>query len=92
MEYSKQMEKIRISINGFLSSNRSAYSKRKIEYRFKDGYYLTIKKRIIKGNLYLEIHTSGYDDTLPLTDAIRWITWELIDLEANGLLKLEKAM
>jgi hypothetical protein len=85
MKSSKQMEEIALSVNKFLSN-----SKRKIECKFKDGFYLNISKRIIKGLPYLEIHTSGYDDTLPLTDAITWIKWELIDMEANGLLKLEK--
>ncbi len=85
MNESTQMAKIVLSINKFLSN-----SKRNIEYKFKNGLYLSVIKRKIKGLPYLEIHTSGYDDTLPLMDAITWIKWELIDMEANGLLKLEK--
>jgi adenine-specific DNA methylase len=33
---------------------------------------------------YIEIHTSGYDDTLPAKEAIEWLKWELLDRAANG--------
>lgn len=56
------------------------------EFRFKDGFFLKVKKHIKKGVQFLEIHTSGYDDTLEIKEAIEWVKWELIDLQANGII------
>lgn len=56
------------------------------EFRFKDGFFLKIKKHVKKGVQFLEIHTSGYDDTVEIKEAIEWIKWELIDLQANEII------
>lgn len=56
------------------------------EFRFKDGFFLKVKKRIKKGVQYLEIHTSGYDDTMEIKEAIEWIKWTLLDYQANGII------
>lgn len=56
------------------------------EFHFKDGFFLKVKKHIKKGTQFLEIHTSGYDDTLEMKEAIEWIKWELIDLQANEII------
>lgn len=68
-------------INDFLKS-----SKKEIDLRFKHGYYIRLKKHTVNGNPFVEIHTSGYDDTLTLTESINWLLWELIDRDANGML------
>ena len=47
-------------INEFLAG-----SKTEIILRFAYGYYIKLKKHIKKSAPYIEIHTSGYDDTLP---------------------------
>ena len=56
------------------------------EFRFKDGFYLKVKKHIKNGLQFLEIHTSGYDDTLKIADAIEWIKWTVLDYQANGIM------
>lgn len=35
---------------------------------------------------YLEISSSGYDDTIPLDDALYWVKYRLLDLKACGIL------
>ena len=66
-------------INEFLAG-----SKTEIILRFAYGYYIKLKKHIKKSAPYIEIHTSGYDDTLPAKEAIEWLKWELLDRAANG--------
>lgn len=56
------------------------------EFRFNDGFFLKVKKHTKNGVKYLEIHTSGFDDTMEITEAIEWIKWELIDLQSNGII------
>lgn len=68
-------------INSFLKSNSL-----ETEIRFTRGYFIKLKKHIKKGLPFLEIHTSGYDDTLTATEAIDWLKWELIDRRANGFM------
>jgi len=68
-------------INTFLSSN-----KKEVELRFKDGLFLKIVKHIKGSKQELEIHTSGYDGTMEVKEAIEWIKWELLDLNANGVI------
>ncbi len=68
-------------INAFLKS-----SSKNIEIMFKDGYFLQIKKDIRKTEKFLEIHTPGYDGTLPITEALEWVKWEIYDYNANGFL------
>lgn len=52
-------------INEFLKS-----SKREYELRFNDGFFVKLKKHIKNKEQFLEIHTSGYGDTLPAYEAI----------------------
>lgn len=68
-------------INNFLKS-----SKRDVFYNFGDGFTLKLKKRIQKGNPFLEIHTGGYDDTLPAEEGLDWVKWHLYDLQANSVI------
>ena len=68
-------------INEFLKSN-----KMDTEMRFVQGYFIKLKKHIKKGLPFIEIHTSGYDDTLTATEAIDWLKWELVDRRANGFM------
>ena len=69
-------------INEFLKSKHASVS-----LSFREGYYITLKKHIKDDKPYLEIHTSGYDDTLPIDEAIDWLKWELLDRKANGILE-----
>ena len=69
-------------INDFLKSKHTS-----ISLRFREGYYITLKKHIKGAEQYLEIHTSGYDDTLSIDEAINWLKWELLDRKANGILE-----
>lgn len=66
------------TINRFLKSSKQA-----IEIRFGIGYFISLKKHTTNKQALLEIHTSGYDETMPLIDAIEWIKWELTDREAS---------
>ena len=68
-------------INKFLKSN-----KMDTEMRFVQGYFIKLKKHIKKGLPFIEIHTSGYDDTLMASEAIDWLKWELFDRRANGFM------
>ena len=68
-------------INEFLKSNNL-----ETELRFAHGYFIKLKKHIKKGLPFIEIHTSGYDDTLNAADAVEWLKWELIDRRANGFM------
>ena len=68
-------------INRFLKSNEMD-----IEMRFVQGYFIKLKKHIKKGLPFIEIHTSGYDDTLTASEAIDWLKWELVDRRANGFM------
>lgn len=68
-------------INDFLKSPKSKY-----ELRFQDGFFIQLKKHIKNKELFLEIHTSGYDDTLPAKDAVEWLEWTLYDYKCNGIL------
>lgn len=68
-------------INGFFKS-----SKRNFEINFEDGLFIELKKHIRRGEPFLEIHTSGYDDTLPAAEAVNWIIEELYDRKAQGYL------
>ena len=68
-------------INEFLTSNEKSF-----EMRFNGGFFIKLKKHIKSGNPFLEIHTSGYDDTLSAAEAIEWLKWELIDRRANGII------
>lgn len=68
-------------INTFLKSKR-----REFQANFKHGYYLRFVKHIKEGELFLEIHSPGYDDTLPIEDAVSWIQWEILDCSSNGLI------
>ena len=68
-------------INEFLKSN-----KMDTEMRFVQGYFIKLKKHIKKGLPFIEIHTSGYDDTLTASEAIDWLGWELVDRRANGFM------
>ena len=68
-------------INEFLKSNKTD-----TEMRFVQGYFIKLKKHIKKGLPFIEIHTSGYDDTLTASEAIDWLKWELVDLRANGFM------
>ena len=67
-------------INKFLCGDRT-----EDELRFPYGYFIKLRKHIRGGRPYIEIHTSGYDDTLPANEAIDWLKWELLDREANGV-------
>lgn len=69
-------------VNSFLKS--STY---KLEMNFIDGFFLYLKKHKKGSEYFMEIHTSGYDDTLPAVEAVDWIKWELINRRANGILK-----
>lgn len=69
-------------INRFLKS-----TEREIYFSFLDGASLHLKKHTKKGEYFLEIHTGGYDDTMPIKEAVNWIEWELIDRTANGFLQ-----
>lgn len=68
------------NINKFLAGNKTG-----AEFQFPYGYYIKLKKHIRGGHPYIEIHTSGYDDTLPAAEAIDWLKWELYDRAANGV-------
>ena len=68
-------------INQFLKSNKTD-----TEMRFVQGYFIKLKKHIKKGLPFIEIHTSGYDDTLTASEAIDWLGWELVDRRANGFM------
>ena len=68
-------------INEFLKSNKTD-----TEMRFVQGYFIKLKKHIKKGLPFIEIHTSGYDDTLTTSEAIEWLKWELVDRRANGFM------
>lgn len=59
---------------------------RKKEIFFGNGYFISIQKRIKKGAAFLEIHTSGFDGTLPVDEAIDWIKWTLIDYKSNNII------
>lgn len=67
-------------INKFLNG-----AKTDCELRFSYGYFIKLKKHIRSGKPFIEIHTSGYDDTLPADEAVDWLKWELIDREVNGV-------
>lgn len=81
MNIIKSIDKAAEIINNFLTSN-----KKETELRFVDGLFLKIKKHIDSNKKELEIHTSGYDGTLEVKEAIDWIKWELIDYKANGFI------
>lgn len=68
-------------VNAFLKSPKT-----NLELKFKEGCYLHLKKRIQEDNHFLEIHTPGYDGTLPATEALEWVKWEIYDYNANGLI------
>lgn len=68
-------------INKFLSN-----TVQEKELRFKDGFFLKLKKHVKDGKQFLEIHTSGYDDTLEIKEALEWIKWTLFDYQANCIL------
>lgn len=68
-------------INKFLSNTVQGK-----ELRFKDGFFLKLKKHVKDGKQFLEIHTSGYDDTLEIKEALEWIKWTLFDYQANCIL------
>ena len=68
-------------INRFMKSNETD-----TEMRFVQGYFIKLKKHIKKGLPFIEIHTSGYDDTLTASEAIDWLKWELVDRRANGFM------
>ncbi len=69
------------TINKFLLS-----AKREIELQFEGGFFMKLKKHTQNGSNFLEIHTSGYDETLPMEKAIEWVKWELYDCKANGII------
>lgn len=75
------MNEIINNINSFLKS-----SKRDFEIRLKEGCFIKIKKHTKKHEHFLEIHTSGYDGTLPITEAVDWLQWEIYDRYANGFI------
>lgn len=75
------MEKVVNIINNFLQSNKI-----NIEIRFTNGMFMNLKKHIKNKKHYLEIHTSGYDGTLEIKEALDWIKWTLYDYSANGFL------
>ena len=68
-------------INQFLKSDKID-----AEMRFVQGYFIKLRKHIKKGLPFIEIHTSGYDDTLTASEAIDWLKWELVDRRANGFM------
>lgn len=45
------------------------------------------KRRKAHGKHFLEVHTSGYDGTFEITEALEWINWTLYDYSANGFLR-----
>ncbi len=68
--------------------NFLAFDKRnKISLSFLDGAHMSLKKTNNSDGQFLEIHTAGYDGTLPVYEAVGWVQWELYDLKANGFLK-----
>ena len=75
------MQEVVNKINVFLKSTT-----REFEARFKDGFFLKLKKHTKNKELFLEIHTSGYDDTLPIDEAIDCIKWTIYDYSANGII------
>ena len=77
----KNINEIVKSINVFLNNT----TKEK-EMLFKKGQYLKLIKHTKKGKKFIEIHTSGYDDILEIEEAIEWIKWELLDLQANNFI------
>ena len=68
------------AINAYLTGKGKT-----IDIKFSAGFYMRLKKRIIRGAQFLEIHTSGYDGTLPINDALEWIKWTLLDYRANNI-------
>lgn len=81
IEIITSLSEARERINNFFKS-----SKRKTEINFPDGLFIEIKKHIRQGEPFLEIHTSGYDGTLPAEEAVNWIIEELYDRKAQGYL------
>lgn len=77
-----EMEKILNGINAFLKSD-----KKSIEFRFRFGYYIKLKKHISEKGQTLEIHTAGYDGEMEVSEALEWLYWEVADCDANGILK-----
>lgn len=77
----KCMEKYIEKINKFLNA-----STKSLNLRFKDGMFMELKKHVKSGNRFLEIHTSGYDGMLEISEALDWIKWTLLDYSANGFL------
>lgn len=75
------MSKYIDKINKFLKSTT-----RTLELRFNDGMFMKLKKHVKKGKHFLEIHTSGYDGTLEINEALDWIKWTLYDYSVNGFL------
>lgn len=72
------------NINKFLNNPKK---KTIIVYYNEYGLYLKILKIFDKNNLFLEIHTSGFDGKLSFKEAIEWIKMELLDSKVNGFLK-----
>ena len=69
-------------INAFLSCKS-----RNLSLIFQFGEFLDLKKRIRKGNTYLEIHTPGYDGTLSVKDAVSFLESYVMDIYVNGYLE-----
>lgn len=69
-------------INTFLS-----HKSRNLSLIFQFGKFLDLKKRTQKGITYLEIHTPGYDGTLPTKDAVSFIEGYVMDIYLNGYLE-----
>ena len=80
MEIITTIEKVIEKVDTYLHSN----SKKPFELRFRHGAFLKIQKRSKNKVSYLEIHTGGYDDTLPYEDALQWIMTYLINRKLNG--------
>ena len=75
------MEKYIEKINKFLKATT-----RSVSLRFNDGMFMDLKKHVKNGKRFLEIHTSGYDVTLEINEALDFIKWTLYDYSANGFL------
>lgn len=75
------MDTIMQNLNKFLESDAEEK-----EFRFKDGFFLTLKKHMQKTEPVLEIHTSEYNGTMRLGNAVEWIKAKLIDLQTNNIL------
>lgn len=69
------------NVDSFLVSNAN-----KKEIRFPDGFYLEIIKHFSEQGHELEVHTSGYDGSMEISEALDLIKWTLIDYRANGIL------